>query len=357
MVLYRKYRSGIIRAMSLRDEIKQQPAVVRRLLDEGWPEVRGLGRALARVEHVTLVARGSSDNAATYGKYLLESIAGIVTALAAPSLVTRYNAPPSYVRGAVIGISQSGASPDVAAVVAEGRRAGAVTIAFTNRPKSALGRSAEHVFALRAGVEREVAATKTFTATCVALALLASTTAEARGRSALSLAGLADAVSEAAETDASVERLARAIGRAPTVIVLGRGYLYPAALEAALKIKELARIWAEPYSSADFAHGPRTLLRRGTPVLLLTSRGATEAESRSLASSLARRGARVYAVTNDERVAERAREAVLLKAPLSETLVPISLVVVAQLLAVALARRHGRDPERPAGLAKVTRTC
>jgi len=139
--------------------------------------------------------------------------------------------------------------------------------------------------------------------------------------------------------------------------VLGRGYLYPAALEAALKIKELARIWAEPYSSADFAHGPRTLLRRGTPVLLLTSRGATEAESRSLASSLARRGARVYAVTNDERIAERAREAVLLKAPLSETLVPISLVVVAQLLAVALARRHGRDPERPAGLAKVTRTC
>jgi len=256
VVLYRKYRSGIIRAMSLRDEIKQQPAVVRRLLDEGWPEVRGLGRALARVEHVTLVARGSSDNAATYGKYLLESIAGIVTALAAPSLVTRYNAPPSYVRGAVIGISQSGASPDVAAVVAEGRRAGAVTIAFTNRPKSALGRSAEHVFALRAGVEHEVAATKTFTATCVALALLASTTAEARGRSALSLAGLADAVSEAAETDASVERLARAIGRAPTVIVLGRGYLYPAALEAALKIKELARIWAEPYSSADFAHGP-----------------------------------------------------------------------------------------------------
>jgi glucosamine--fructose-6-phosphate aminotransferase (isomerizing) len=343
--------------MSLRDEIKQQPAVVRRLLDEGWPEVRSLGRALARVEHVTLVARGSSDNAATYGKYLLESIAGIVTALSAPSLVTRYNAPPSYSRGAVIGISQSGASPDVAAVVAEGRRAGAVTIAITNRPQSALGRSAEHVFALRAGVEREVAATKTFTATCVALALLASTTAEARGRSALSLAGLAEAVSEAAETDAAVDRVAKRIGRAPTVIVLGRGYLYPAALEAALKIKELARIWAEPYSSADFAHGPRTLLRRGTPVLLLSSRGATETESRSLASGLARSGARVYAITNDARVAERARASVLLRSPLSETLVPISLVVAAQLLAVALAVRHGRDPERPAGLAKVTRTC
>jgi len=137
VVLYRKYRSGIIRAMSLRDEIKQQPAVVRRLLDEGWPEVRGLGRALARVEHVTLVARGSSDNAATYGKYLLESIAGIVTALAAPSLVTRYNAPPSYVRGAVIGISQSGASPDVVTVLAEARRQGATRLWLEVRTSNA----------------------------------------------------------------------------------------------------------------------------------------------------------------------------------------------------------------------------
>ena len=342
--------------MSLRAEIAEQPRVVRRLLEEGWPEARSLGRALARVEHVTLVARGSSDNAATYGKYLLESVAGVVTALAAPSLVTRYRAPPSYARGAVIGISQSGSSPDVAAVVAEGRRAGAVTIALTNRPRSPLGRSAEHVFALRAGPERAVAATKTYTATCVGLALLAATTAEARGRSALSLAGLVEAVEEAVNAERDVARLARAIGRAASVIVLGRGYLYPAALETALKVKELARVWAEPYSSADFAHGPRTLLRPRTPVLLLSSRGATEAEARSLVTSLAERGARVYAITNDERVAEKARDAVLLRAPLSETLVPISFVVAGQQLAVALARRHGRDPERPAGLAKVTRT-
>ena len=342
--------------MSLRAEIAEQSRVVRRLLDEGWPESRTLGHALSRVEHITLVARGSSDNAATYGKYLFESIAGVVTALAAPSLVTRYEAPPSFARGAVIGISQSGAAPDVAAVVAEGRRAGAVTIGITNQPRSALGRAAEHVFALRAGPERAVAATKTFTATCVALALLAATTAEARGRSALSLAGLAEAMDEAVTTEPGATRLARAIGRAPTVIVLGRGYLYPAALELALKVKELARIWAEPYSSADFAHGPRTLLRPRTPVVLLASRGATQAESRGLASSLADKGGRVYAITNDERVAERARDAVVLRAPLSETLVPISFVVVGQLLAVALARRHGRDPERPAGLAKVTRT-
>src|SRR5438128_11909232 len=118
--------------MSVRAEIAEQPRVVRRLLDEGWPESRALGHALSRVEHITLVARGSSDNAATYGKYLFESIAGVVTAIAAPSLVTRYQAPPSYARGAVLGISQSGESPGVADVAAEGDLGGEVSLEFTS---------------------------------------------------------------------------------------------------------------------------------------------------------------------------------------------------------------------------------
>src|SRR3989442_5694824 len=295
--------------MSLTSEIAEQPKVVRRLLEEGWPDAKALGRALGRIEHVTLAARGSSDNAATYGKYLFESVAAIVTALAAPSLVTRYDAAPAFGRGAVIGISQSGASPDVAAVVGEGRRAGAVTIALTNSPRSRLAHTAEYVFRLRAGPERAIAATKTYTATCVALALLAAATAEARGRSALSLAGLPEAIDEAVSVAADARRLAPRIGRADAIVVLGRGYDFPAALETSLKIKELARVWAEPYSSADFAHGPRTLLRPRTPVLLLSSRGATEAEARSLASSLSERGARVYAITNDERVAKKTRDA------------------------------------------------
>ncbi len=331
--------------------------MVGRLLEEGWPEARALGPSLGRAEHLSLVARGSSDNAATYGKYLFESVAGIVTALAAPSLVTRYHAPPSFARGAVIGISQSGAAPDVAAVVAEARRMGAVTVALTNAPRSRLGRAAEHVFALRAGPERAIAATKTYTATCVALALLAATAAEGRGRSALSLGGLRESVAEALERQPDAVRLAGRIGRARALVALGRGYDYPTALEAALKIKELARVWAEPYSSADFAHGPIALLGRGTPVLLFGSRGDTERESRSLTALLHRRGARVYAITNDERLAEAADDAVLLRRPISETLTPISFAVVAQLLASSVARRRGRDPERPAGLLKVTRTC
>ncbi|HEX9496113.1 MAG TPA: SIS domain-containing protein [Candidatus Limnocylindria bacterium] len=342
--------------MSLRSEIAEQPRVIRQLLESGWPEARMLARPLAVAEHLTIAARGSSDNAATYGKYLFESLAGVVTALAAPSLVTRYRTPPSFARGAVIGISQSGAAPDVAAVLAEARAARAPTIAITNRAGSLLSRTAQETFLLRAGAERSVAATKTYTATCVALALLAANTAEARGRSALSLAGLVESVTEAERTEDGADRLARRIGKARAIVVLGRGYEYATALEAALKIKELARVWAEPYSSADFAHGPVTLLESGVPVLLFGARGAAQSEARALARKLGAKGSRIYAVTNDEGLAELADDAVLLRAPLSEAVTPISFAVVAQLVARSLARRHGRDVERPRGLSKVTRT-
>jgi len=342
--------------MSLRSEIAEQPAIVARLLEAGWPEARTLARPIGAAEHLTIAARGSSDNAATYGKYLFESLAGLVTALAAPSLVTRYRTPPSFVRGAVIGISRSGAAPDVAAVLAEARSVRAPTVAITNRPGSLVARTAAETFLLRCGPERSIAATKTYTATCVALALLAANAAESRGRSALSLAGLVDSVIEAEASERDADRVARRIGRARAVVVLGRGYEYATALEAALKIKELAQVWAEPYSSADFTHGPIALLESGMPVLMFSARGAAQSEARTLSRKLRSRGAKIYAVTNDEGMAELADDAVLLRAPLSEALTPISFAVAAQLVAFSLARRHGRDVERPRGLSKVTRT-
>jgi glucosamine--fructose-6-phosphate aminotransferase (isomerizing) len=342
--------------MSLRSEIAEQPDVVARLLNEGWPEARAHATALARAKHLTLVARGSSDNAATYGKYLFESVAGIVTASAAPSLVTRYHAPPSFADGAVIGISQSGSSPDVAAVVAAARSDRAFTLAVTNVARSRLAGAADAVFLLRCGRERAIAATKTYTASLVTLALLASATAQARGRSGLSLAGVVESVREAVDAERDAERLARRIGKSRVLVVLGRGYDYAAALEGALKIKELARVWAEPYSSADFEHGPLTLAERGTPVLLFASHGATLGEARRVAASLQKGGARVYAITNDAGLADRVVDAVLLRSQVSEALAPIALSVVAQHVAAHVARRHGRDPERPVGLSKVTRT-
>ena len=338
--------------MSLRSEIAEQPAAVARLLEEGAAEARSLGALIGRAKHITVAARGSSDNAATYGKYLFEGLARIVTASAAPSLVTRYGTPPRYAGGAVIGISQSGAAPDVSAVLAAARSDGAVTIAITNRTSSALGRAAEHVFELRCGPERAIAATKTYTTSCVALAMLAG----AAAGHPLDFEQLPAAMREAVESEPDAIRIARKIGSARALVVLGRGYGYAAALEAALKIKELARVWAEPYSSADFAHGPRALLERGTPVLILGARGATERETRSLATAMRGRGARVYAITDDEALAAKADDAVLLRRTVGELLSPIVLVVAAQHVAAHVARRHGRDPEKPAGLSKVTRT-
>jgi glucosamine--fructose-6-phosphate aminotransferase (isomerizing) len=294
----------------LREEIAEQPDVVRRLLAQGATHARAIGRRLADAQHLTIAARGSSDNAATYGKYLFEAFPGLVTALAAPSLVTLYGAPPAFGRGAVIGISQSGSAPDVAAVLAAARSAGARTLAITNAVRSRVARSADDVFPLRTGPERSIAATKTYTGTCAALALIAAACARAGQREAFAFDGLVDAMREAVALEAEAARLAGRIGRARSLVVLARGFAYASALEAALKIKELARVWAEPYSAADFAHGPIALLEPGTPVLLLAARGATERAAR----------------------------------------------ILARRLAADLARRRGLDPDRPAGLTKVTRT-
>lgn len=342
--------------MSLAKEIAEQPRVLARLLAEGAAEAQVIGGTLRDAEHLTIAARGSSDNAATYGKYLFEGHAGLVTALAAPSLVTRYSTPPEFLRGAVIGISQSGAAPDVAAVLKAGREAGAGTIAITNVARSRVARSADALLSLRAGPERSIAATKTYTATCLALALIASSCAEARGRPALSLAGLVEAVEEAVGLGSEAARLAARIGRARSLVILGRGLVYPMALEAALKVKELARVWAEPYSSADLAHGPIALLGPDTPAVVMSVRGTVEKDARDIARKLRERGVRVHAITNDERLAESVDSAVLLRSAPAEPMAVMALVVVAQLLAAELARRRGLDPDRPKGLTKVTRT-
>src|SRR4030081_3236613 len=203
--------------MSLRSEIAEQPAAVARLLDEGAAEARRLGALLGRANHLTVAARGPADNAATYAKYRFEGLARIVTASAAPSLVTRYGTPPRYAGGAVIGISQSGAAPDVSAVIAAARRGGAPHIAITNRASSALGRAAEHVFELRCGPERAIAATKTYTASGVALATLAGAAA---GRP-LEFAELPEAMREAVDSEPDAARIARKIGSGPAPLCLG----------------------------------------------------------------------------------------------------------------------------------------
>jgi glucosamine--fructose-6-phosphate aminotransferase (isomerizing) len=297
-----------------------------------------------------VVARGTSDNAARYAQYALGMRANLPVALAAPSLVTLYKSSP-LTRGAlVVGVSQSGRSPDVVETLAEARRRGALTVAVVNDASSPLARAAAEVIPIHAGEERSVAATKTYTAQLTALALL--TTALARSRAGLAaLRRVPGAVARALETRDPAERQARHLARARHCAVLARGIHHATAHEIALKLKELAGLAAEAYSSADFQHGPIALARAGglTALVVNPPGGAAARELALLTRKLRAQGARVLTLGP--------RAAGSLPAPrLDEWLSPIAAVVPGQWLVVETAVARGLDPGRPKGLVKITET-
>ena len=268
--------------MGLRDEIREQPEVAARLLRDGRPEIEAIAdRLIARladreIDHVVIAARGTSDHAAIYAQYLFGAHLRLPVALATPSLISLYGVEPRLDRSLVIGVSQSGQSPDIVGVVAAARRQGAPTIALTNDAGSDLAAAAEHHIDLRAGPERAVAATKTYTAELLAIALLV-TALEARlnptaGRDA-ALAAVPDALAGALDTEPAAEAVARHLAGRDRLIVVGRGFNYATAREMALKLKELARLAADPYSAADFLHGPLVLVEPGYPVIVLAPVG------------------------------------------------------------------------------------
>jgi glucosamine--fructose-6-phosphate aminotransferase (isomerizing) len=338
--------------MSLaRAEIGQQPDVVARLLERERPALRALAAEVRRrrPRYAVIAARGSSDNAARYAQHVLGRILRLPVVLATPSLHTLYDAPPRFIDAIVIGISQSGASPDVVSVVAEGARQGALTAAITNDPSSPLAAAAAHVVDLGAGEERSVAATKTYTASLAAIAALAGEgdpelageVARLPGALAAQLALTGDAVA-AVDAAAGWERLT----------VVGRGAHYATAFEAALKVRELAGIVAEAYSPADLLHGPIATAGPGQPLLAIAPAGPTEGSMRELVAAARERGAHVAAIGHDPALGDPFLELVAVP----EWLGPAVAIVPAQLLAVGLAERHGVDVDAPFGLSKITLT-
>jgi glutamine---fructose-6-phosphate transaminase (isomerizing) len=332
-------------------EIAEQPEVVARLLERQRTAIEALAAELRRrrPRYAVLAARGTSDNAARYAQHVLGRVLRLPVVLATPSLHTLYDAPPRYVDGVVIGISQSGASPDVVSVVAEGARQGAMTAAITNDPSSALAAAAHHVIALGAGEERSVAATKTYTASLAAIAALVASgdrmlTAQVERLPAALAAQLvltADAA-EAVQSGADWERLT----------VVGRGAHYATAFEAALKVRELAGIVAEAYSPADLLHGPIATVGPGQPLLAIAPAGPTETSMRELIVAARERGAHVAAIGHDATLGEPFLGLV----DVPEWLGPIVAIVPAQQLAVGLAEHRGVDVEAPFGLSKITLT-
>jgi glutamine---fructose-6-phosphate transaminase (isomerizing) len=331
-------------------EMAEQPAVLADLIGRRGNLLSRLREAApARPAGVLLVARGSSDHAAVFGRYVLEAACGRPVALAAPSLQTLYGVRVDYRGYLAVAVSQSGRTPEIVAVLRAARDAGARTVAITNDTESPLAGVAEAVIELGAGEELAVPATKTFTAQIAAFAILAEALGDFPwGEEEWSR--LPDLVEEVLGNPEPSRSVAAAIGEAHGLITVGRGYLYAVALEASLKLKETAGILAQGYSAADLRHGPLTVVERGFPVLSFVARGPAEADMNDLIRTLRGREARVFLVAEDP-AAE-----VPVPPGIHEPLVAIPMAVRAQQVAHALALHRGLDPDAPPGLSKVTLT-
>ena len=345
--------------MGLRDEIYEQPDILQNWLNKQMSNVRGIADAIQErnVEYLLVAARGSSDHAGTYAQYLFGSRNRLTVALAAPSLFTMYPQSPRLRNALVIGISQSGQSPDIVSVVAKGRRQGAMTLAITNDAASPLAQNADMSLDIGAGFEKAVAATKTYTAGLMALAALS---VALNGSQELDLAALAQvpmAVRSALELEAEVQRIAKRHTTLVHCIVLGRGYNYASAQEWALKLKELAYVFTDVYSTADFLHGPIAILDREFPVLAIAVEGAVFADQLALLARLRHEyGANLVVISDNDEALSLAQEGLRLPAGLPEWLTPIASIVPAQLLCYHLTLLKGYDTENPRTLHKVTLT-
>jgi glucosamine 6-phosphate synthetase-like amidotransferase/phosphosugar isomerase protein len=389
-------------------EIAEQPEALRRTFATLLPQTGELEALAAETRQVLFIARGSSDNAAVYGQYLCSARAGRLATLAAPSLATAYHAALDLRGVLAVAISQSGATEEIVTTLTWARTCGARTVAITNVPGSPLADAADLTLLTQAGPERAVPATKTYTTQLAAVATLATALGGGRrggepgggragagepagGRVGLeadveALGRVPEAVAGMLELAPAVERLAERLVDVETLVVSGRGFAYSTALEVALKLKETCYLTAVGLSYADLVHGPIAIVDAGTPALLIAAAdGPMLPDMTALAQRLAGTGADVYGIGGDPAFAAACRASIpgpsapggpLLPASppppggslvpaspphaggpsLPEHLAPFALVVPGQLLAEALARAKGIDPDAPRGLRKVTQT-
>ncbi len=341
------------------DEIREQPDVVRRVMDAEFHRAEALAAEMRRrgVAYAYVAARGTSDNAALYGKYVLEIQHGLPVALAAPSVVTLYDSVPHFGPNAlVLGISQSGAAPDVNAVVRRAREAGALTACITNGPDTALAGAAEYPLFIGAGEERGIAATKTYTGSLTLLALLSTALDESHPERLEHLRRAADAMERTLSLDDTLHHLVARYAGMRDCIVLGRGYSHATAAETALKVTETCSISAQAYSAAEFQHGAIAQVTGGLPCLLFAPDGKAFAAMARLAERLRERHPALICFAHDPAFLARSETAVRIPAPVPEWVSPLVYAVAGQLFAYWLAKERGTDPDAPLGMARLTQT-
>ena len=344
--------------MSLYSEIIEQPERITSLLASQKKTVEQIAAAIQKrdIRYVFLAARGASDNAGRYANYLLGAQNGLPLALATPSLFTYYKRPPKLKNALVVGISQSGQSPDIVSVLEEGRRQGCATLAITNEPNSPLAQSADFLLNIQAGAEKSVAATKTYTAELMSVAMFSAALGGNKKRWD-ELAKVADWMTQALRQSEFISQAAQRYRYIDQTVVLGRGFNYATAFEWALKLKELTYIIAEPYSSADFAHGPIAMMVSGYPVFAVAPKGKVFGSMLEMLKRLRSDiSAELVVISNDKRALSLAQVPLAIPSDVPEWLSPIVSILPAQLFAYQLTRAKGYDTERPRSIRKVTET-
>jgi len=337
-------------------EVAEQPAAVRRTLAALTPLRAAVGELAEGRRHVLFAARGSSDNAAVYGRYLLETHAGVPGGLLSPSIATHYRSRLDLSDALVVSVSQSGATEEIAATQAWARACGAATVAITNVAGSRLADEADLALVTEAGPELAVPATKTYLTQLVAMAVLGTALAPSPEALDADLFRVADEVERLIAARAGVEEAVAALRDASYAVVSGRGLMMGTALETALKLEETCLRPVRGYSYADLRHGPISVVTSGMVAVLVAAPDGPLVEPLvELAGDLAARGAAVVGIGGDPRFAA-ACDVHVPGPDLPEALAPLGAIVPAQLVVEALARALGLDPDSPRGLAKVTTT-
>ncbi len=348
------------------EEIRQQPGTLERTLKAELRSFEKLQKILQkrRPRLVVLAARGTSDNAAQFGRYLLEITTGIPVSLAAPSIFTLYQSGMNFEDALVVAISQSGESTDTNLVLQRARERGSLTVGITNEPDSTLAGLAEHVFLVRAGREKSVAATKTYTGQLLMMYMLAY----ALGAKIKpdDLKSLPDDVAQALRLEDHIAERSERYAFMNHCVVVGRGLNYSNAFEFALKLMETCYVVAERFSTADLLHGPIAMVESAFPAFLFAPSGVTWPGMREMIEKLRGLGAESTVITDlsNRQAAEASSRTIMLPLKLAtkgsslpeDVYTPIPYIIPGQLLAAHLAEKKGLDPDRPRTLSKVTQT-
>ncbi len=338
------------------EEIAEQPAALARTIEAEREKIARLGSFLKgrEIDLIVLVARGSSDNAALFGRYLLEITTGIPVSLSAPSVHTLYGAKLKLQHALVIGVSQSGEGEDINQVLENARAGGAYTVGITNEPSSSMVSLVDETLLMHGGRERSVAATKTFTGQMMLFYMLA---AELADRSpAWSYETIPNFAARALEQQPAILELVQRYVFMENCVVVGRGMAYANAYELALKLMETCYVVAERFSSADFLHGPVAMVERHFPVILFAPPGVMFSGVKNLIKRLRELRADTLVLTSDLEAAADCSRAIIMPKEIDEFVAPIPYIVPGQLFAALLADAKGLDPDQPRSLSKVTRT-